>query len=117
MLEFRNSQALTVGVQLELQLVNTNDFNLAPDADDLLRRAAADVHGGELKPEITEHDRDQLGRSPALRHAAGRVAHDARSARLPRASDERGDRRRRDAPFPEMEGPQDLSDRTFSLRF
>src|SRR5689334_6466835 len=54
MLEFRNSQALTVGVELELQLVNTNDFNLAPDADDLLRRAAADVHGGELKPEITQ---------------------------------------------------------------
>jgi glutamate---cysteine ligase / carboxylate-amine ligase len=54
MLEFKSSQMLTLGVELELQLVNTNDFNLAPDADDLLRRAAADVHAGELKPEITQ---------------------------------------------------------------
>ena len=53
-LEFKHSQALTIGVELELQLVNTSDFNLAPDADDLLRRAAGDVHAGELKPEITQ---------------------------------------------------------------
>jgi carboxylate-amine ligase len=54
MLDFKSSQALTLGVELELQLVNTRDFNLAPDADDLLRRAADDVHAGELKPEITQ---------------------------------------------------------------
>ena len=54
MLDFKTSQALTIGVELELQLVNTRDFNLAPDADDLLRRAAGDVHAGELKPEITQ---------------------------------------------------------------
>ena len=54
MLDFKTSQALTIGVELELQLVNTSDFNLAPDADDLLRRAAGDVHAGELKPEITQ---------------------------------------------------------------
>ena len=53
-LEFKHSKALTIGVELELQLVNTNDFNLAPDADDLLRRAASDTHAGELKPEITQ---------------------------------------------------------------
>ena len=54
MLDFKSSQALTLGVELELQLVNTRDFNLAPDANDLLRRAADDVHAGELKPEITQ---------------------------------------------------------------
>src|SRR5437867_11947604 len=54
MLDFKTSQALTIGVELELQLVNTSDFNLAPDADDLLRRAAGDVYAGELKPEITQ---------------------------------------------------------------
>ena len=53
-LEFKSSQPLTVGVELELQLVNTSDLNLAPDADDLLRRAAGDTHAGELKPEITQ---------------------------------------------------------------
>ncbi|MEP7276535.1 MAG: YbdK family carboxylate-amine ligase, partial [Betaproteobacteria bacterium] len=54
LLEFSQSKALTFGVELELQLVNTNDFNLAPDADDLLRRAAKDEGAGELKPEITQ---------------------------------------------------------------
>ena len=53
-LEFRKSVALTVGVELELMLVNTRDFNLAPDADDLLRRATREAPGGELKPEITQ---------------------------------------------------------------
>ena len=53
-LEFTASSALSVGVELELMLVNTRDFNLAPDADDLLRRIARDAPGGELKPEITQ---------------------------------------------------------------
>jgi carboxylate-amine ligase len=53
-LEFRKSVALTIGVELELMLVNTRDFNLAPDADDLLRRATREAPGGELKPEITQ---------------------------------------------------------------
>ena len=53
-LEFTRSQPLTFGVELELQLVNTSDYNLAADADDLLRRAADDAGAGELKPEITQ---------------------------------------------------------------
>ena len=53
-LDFKASSALTFGVELELMLVNTRDWNLAPDADDLLRRVASDRHGGELKPEITQ---------------------------------------------------------------
>ena len=53
-LEFTQSRALTFGVELELQLVNTGDYNLSPDADDLLRRAARDSNAGELKPEITQ---------------------------------------------------------------
>jgi carboxylate-amine ligase len=54
MLQFRNSTALTFGVELELMLINTRDWNLAPDADDLLRRTANEDHGGELKPELTQ---------------------------------------------------------------
>jgi carboxylate-amine ligase len=53
-LPFTSSDALTFGVELELQLVNTRDFNLAPDADDLLRRATRGAPAGELKPEITQ---------------------------------------------------------------
>ncbi|MGH8802934.1 MAG: YbdK family carboxylate-amine ligase, partial [Casimicrobiaceae bacterium] len=53
-LSFTASDALSFGVELELQLVNTRDFNLAHDADDLLRRATREAPQGELKPEITQ---------------------------------------------------------------
>jgi carboxylate-amine ligase len=53
-LAFKASSALTFGVELELMLLNTRDWNLAPDADDLLRRTAGEQHGGELKPELTQ---------------------------------------------------------------
>ena len=53
-LAFKSSSALTFGVELELMLVNTRDFNLAPDADDLLRRIERDAPQGELKPELTQ---------------------------------------------------------------
>ncbi|HEX6793923.1 MAG TPA: YbdK family carboxylate-amine ligase [Casimicrobiaceae bacterium] len=53
-LAFKSSSALTFGVELELMLVNTRDFNLAPDADDLLRRITRDAPQGELKPELTQ---------------------------------------------------------------
>jgi len=50
---FTPSEALTLGVELELQLVSTHDFDLAPQADDLLR--VLKNHGGawDVKPEIT----------------------------------------------------------------
>jgi carboxylate-amine ligase len=53
-LPFKSSSALTFGVELELMLVNTRDFNLAHDADDLLRRIERDAPPGELKPELTQ---------------------------------------------------------------
>jgi carboxylate-amine ligase len=53
-LEFAHSTPLTLGVELELMLVNTRDYNLSPDADDLLRRVESEKLGGELKPEITQ---------------------------------------------------------------
>jgi carboxylate-amine ligase len=34
---FTPSQPLTLGVELELQLVDTHDFDLTPRAEDLLR--------------------------------------------------------------------------------
>ena len=53
--EFTASRAFTLGVELELQIVNRHDYDLAPGAADLLRvmakrktKLAADV-----KPEIT----------------------------------------------------------------
>jgi glutamate---cysteine ligase / carboxylate-amine ligase len=50
---FTPSQPLTLGVELELQLVDTHDFDLTPRAEDLLREL--DGHSGawDVKPEIT----------------------------------------------------------------
>jgi carboxylate-amine ligase len=53
-LPFKPSQRCTVGVELELQLVNTQNYNLATDAEDLLRGLAQVQHSGEVKPEITQ---------------------------------------------------------------
>lgn len=34
---FQKSEALSLGVELELQLVNTHDYDLAPYAESMLR--------------------------------------------------------------------------------
>ena len=53
-LEFKSSEPLTLGVELELQLVNTRDYNLTRGASDLLAAVAKKKHPGDIKPEITE---------------------------------------------------------------
>ena len=69
-LTFKSSSALTFGVELELMLVNTRDFNLAPDADDLLR--ARDARSARRRVEArdhAEHGRDQHVGARALSRA------------------------------------------------
>jgi carboxylate-amine ligase len=53
-MEFKRSEALSIGVELELQILNSRDYNLARDAADLLRVLEKVDHPGEVKPEITE---------------------------------------------------------------
>ena len=53
-LEFTQSRPLSMGVELELQILNTRDFNLTRGADDLLKLAAKTKHRGDIKPEMTE---------------------------------------------------------------
>ena len=50
---FARSDALSLGVELELQIVNTHDYDLAPAAADLLRQVHKLKLPGEIKPEIT----------------------------------------------------------------
>lgn len=54
MLDFKTSAALTMGVELELQLVNRRDFNLTRASSDLLTRLKSTQHPFDIKPEITE---------------------------------------------------------------
>lgn len=53
-LPFKQSQPLTLGVELELQIVNTRDYNLTRGASDLLAAIKKAKHPGDIKPEITE---------------------------------------------------------------
>ncbi|RYX93624.1 MAG: glutamate--cysteine ligase [Comamonadaceae bacterium] len=50
---FNKSAALSLGVELELQLVNTHDYDLAPYAEDMLRLMAKNTLPGSVVPEMT----------------------------------------------------------------
>lgn len=51
---FATSRPLTLGVELELQIVSTHDYDLAPGAADLLRLLGARKGPGSVVPEITD---------------------------------------------------------------
>jgi glutamate---cysteine ligase / carboxylate-amine ligase len=51
---FGHSQALSLGVELELQLVNTVDFDLTPSANDLLELLSRKPFPGTVTPEMTQ---------------------------------------------------------------
>ena len=53
LMPFASSRPLTLGVELELQLLSCNDYNLVSSAPDILRRLAKSSHPGEIKPEMT----------------------------------------------------------------
>src|SRR6202158_4439964 len=53
-LDFTASDALSMGVELELMVLNTHDHNLVRGAPDLLARLEKVDLDGEVKPEITE---------------------------------------------------------------
>lgn len=54
MLDFTSSTPLTMGVELELQIVNRRDYNLTRGSLDLLALLKKTGHGYDIKPEITE---------------------------------------------------------------
>jgi carboxylate-amine ligase len=51
---FADSRSLSLGVELELQIVNTHDYDLAPSARDLLRLMEGRKIPGLVTPEITD---------------------------------------------------------------
>lgn len=53
-MEFKSSPGLSVGVELELQILNSRDFDLARDALDLIALLEKSDLPGAVKPEITE---------------------------------------------------------------
>ena len=53
-MDFKPSQEISMGVELELQILNSRDYNLARDAADLLTLLEKSKPPGAIKPEITE---------------------------------------------------------------
>jgi len=53
-MEFKKSEALTLGVELELQLLSQRDYDLTRAATDLLSHLKYDSRFGDVKLEITE---------------------------------------------------------------
>ena len=53
-LDFKESAPLSVGIELELMVLNRHDYNLVRGAPDLLARLEKVDLAGEVKPEITE---------------------------------------------------------------
>jgi carboxylate-amine ligase len=52
-LEFSRSQSLSLGIEIELQLVRAHDRDLAHEAGDLIERLAKKNVPGAVKPEVT----------------------------------------------------------------
>ncbi len=65
---FGRSEVLTLGVELELQLLSTNDYDLIPQADDLLRVLSKHSGAWDVKPEIT---RSMIEIGTSIQHAHG----------------------------------------------
>lgn len=53
-LDFKGSLSLSMGVELELQLINLSNSNLTSESTDLLRRIKEIPHTGDIKPEIAQ---------------------------------------------------------------
>jgi len=53
-MNFKSSPSLSVGVELELQILNSRDYDLARDAADLIALLGRIELPGAIKPEITE---------------------------------------------------------------
>ena len=53
-LPFKTSEPYTLGIELELQVLNSRDYNLTGAAADLLALLEKSPHPGDIKPEITE---------------------------------------------------------------
>ncbi len=51
---FKESKALSLGVELELQLLSAENFDLSRGSPDMIHYLSRRTHAGDVKPEITE---------------------------------------------------------------
>jgi carboxylate-amine ligase len=77
-LPFKTSERYTLGVELELQVLNSRDYDLVGAAGDLLALLDKVPHPGEIKPEITEA---MIEVSTGIQHGYAGVLSDLTSIR------------------------------------
>ncbi len=53
-LRFKPSVNLSIGVELEIQLISTEDYDLTPSANHFLKRVSGSIYAKNIKPEITQ---------------------------------------------------------------
>ncbi|SFW16422.1 YbdK family carboxylate-amine ligase [Nitrosovibrio sp. Nv17] len=75
---FAPSRPLSIGVELELQLLGCNDYNLVSSAPDMLRRIAKFPHPGEVKPEMT---RSMIEINTSVQHEYSALVRELRALR------------------------------------
>ena len=78
LMPFASSRPLSIGVELELQLLNCNDYDLISSAPDMLRRIARQAHHGEIKPEMT---RSMIEINTSVQHEYAALVEELRSLR------------------------------------
>ncbi|WP_252405431.1 glutamate-cysteine ligase family protein, partial [Escherichia coli] len=52
--DFKSSEPYTLGIELELQVVNPPGYDLSQDSSALIAAVKDDIKGGEVKHDITE---------------------------------------------------------------
>ncbi|VDZ87909.1 carboxylate-amine ligase [Lelliottia amnigena] len=101
--DFHSSDPFTLGIELELQVVNPPGYDLSQDSSALIAAVKNDIKAGEVKHDITESmleiatgvcPQHRPGSGAVFRHAAGDPARSGRTTY--------SDCRRRDAPVPEV---------------
>ena len=77
-LDFKPSSGFSMGVELELQILNSRDYNLARDAADLIGQLGKTRHPGAVKPEITE---SMIEINTSIHHEYGALAEELKRIR------------------------------------
>ncbi|MFN7098013.1 MAG: glutamate-cysteine ligase family protein, partial [Gammaproteobacteria bacterium] len=62
-LKFEESKNLSIGIELELQLIHPETYDLSPQINQLLEKTKLIEYAGEIKPEIT-HSMVEINSSP-----------------------------------------------------
>lgn len=72
--DFKSSEPYTLGIELELQVVNPPGYDLSQDSSALIAAVKDDIKGGEVKHDITESMLEiATGVCQNIDQAAGRI--------------------------------------------